>query len=111
DEARRVIAGRRADDEAAALAVESVDAVVERQRDLLARRDAAVVLERVLTRRLVVLYGKGIAADLDQVGRREELHVRRIAVDGVDQRALVEDPDAQAAAADFNGAGEADRPR
>ena len=86
-------------------------ALVEPDVELFLRRHAAVVLDRVLARRLVALDGKRIAADLDQFGRREELHPRRIADDRVDERALVDDERLEPLALRFDGAGQADRAR
>ena len=54
--------------ELALLAAHGQHALVEAQRDLLARRNAAVVLEALLARWLVALDGERVAADLDQVG-------------------------------------------
>src|SRR5829696_498219 len=102
-------ARRRAKDERAAGSVDGLDPVVERQFDRLPRRDAAVVLERVFPRRLVARHRKRVAADLDQVGRGEELHVRRVAENRVHQRPLIEHADAETAPAKLDGAGQADR--
>ena len=96
------------DGEVAAVAADLEDALVEREVERLALGDAAVVLDRLLARRLVALHRKRIAADLDQLRRREELHVRGIADDGVDERALLDDAGVEPLALRFDGTGQPD---
>jgi hypothetical protein len=76
----------------------------------LARGDETVVLDRVLAARLVARDRKWMAADLDQLRRRKELHVDRIADDGVDERAFVDDADRQALPLRFDRARQPNRP-
>ena len=105
-----VHAARGLDAEIALTAVHAAHRFVEPDVHLLASRHATVVLDALLARRLVALHRKGMAADLDQVRRREELHPRRVADDGVHQRALVEHTRGQAGMPRLDGAGQADGP-
>src|SRR5690606_2945337 len=84
-------------------------ALVETDVERLTRGHAAVVLDTVLTRRLVARDRKRVLADLDQLGRREELHARRVADDRVDERALVDDARGEPGTSSFDGAGQTDR--
>ena len=108
DVARRVGILRGDDGEVAVVAADLEDAFVEVELDGFALGHAPVVLDRLFAGRLVALHGEGIAANLDQLWRREELHVRGIADDGVDERALLDHRGLQSLAARFDGARQPD---
>ena len=108
---RPVLAAIRGQGEAVERTGDAEDALIEPDVQLFLRRHAAVLLDRIFARGLVALYGKGIAADLDQLGRREELHPRRIADQRVDQRSLVDHQRAQPLALRLDGARQTHRSR
>ena len=108
DVARRVSVPCGDDGEVAVTAADLEHAFVEVEIDGLPLGHAPVVLDRLFAGRLVALHRKGIAADLDQLRRREELHVGGIADDGVDERALLDHRGLQPLAARFDGAHQAD---
>ena len=68
---------------------------------------AAVVLEGLGARRLLVHARHRDVADLQKFRSGEERHVRRIVVERVDDAALVDDDRVQTAALQFDAAGEA----
>ena len=86
------------------------DALVEAYVDCLAGGHPAVILDRFLARRLVTLHGKRVSANLDQLGRGEELHPGRVADDGVDEGAFVDHQRRKAPPPGFDRAGEPDGP-
>src|SRR6185312_10481608 len=71
---------------------------------------AAVVLEGLGTRRLVIHARHREVTDLEEFGRGEKGHVRRVVVERVDDTSFVYDQDGLAAALDFKAAGNACRP-
>ena len=83
--------------------------LVEPDVELLLRRDAAVILDRFFAGRLIALDGKWIAADFNQIWRREKLHPRGIADDGVDQASLFNDQRLKTFALDLDAAGQTNR--
>ena len=68
---------------------------------------ALVVVEGVFAQGLVVRRRKGVAADFEQFGGGEKLHVGGVAHQGIDQRAFFHDGHFQAFALGFEGAGQA----
>ena len=87
-----------ADVEAATLQIESVD-------------HFAVVAERLGPRRLLVGRHERQTADLQQLGRREEHHLRREVVNRIDERALLDDLIVEAALPGRNRCRQAARAR
>ena len=85
------------------------DTLVQPDVERLSRGDPAVVLDRFFTCRLVALHGEWMSANLDELGRGEELHPGGVADDGVDEGALVEDERGEVMAPGLDGAREPDR--
>src|SRR5215204_3471291 len=81
------------------------------QIELLAGSDRAVILDRVFARGLVMRDRERVAADLNQLRRGEELHVRRIPDDGVHECALVDDDCVESFALRFDRTGQSDGAR
>ena len=71
----------------------------------------AVVAERLGPRRLLVGRHERQTADLQQLGRREEHHLRREVVNRIDERALLDDLIVEAALPGRNGRRQAARAR
>ena len=61
-------------------------ALVQPHIDPFLPRHAAVILDRVLPRRLVALNREGVSPDFNQLGRRKELHPRRVSDQRVHER-------------------------
>ena len=97
-------------DEIAAAAGDLQNAFVQPDVQRLALSHAPVVLDRFLAGRLIGLDREWVAANLDQLGRRKEFHVRGITHDGIDESALFDDARLEAFASRLDGAGEAHRP-
>src|SRR6185437_17095183 len=65
---------------------------------------SAVILQRLVARRLLVRAWKRNVADLQQLRRGKEGHVRGVVIDGVTETALVYHHTAKACALRLNGA-------
>src|SRR4026207_176954 len=109
DVACAVFAAVRGYGELSDLALHVEHSLVEPDVELLLRRDAAVILDRFFAGRLLALDGKWIAADFNQIWRREKLHPRGIADDGVDQASLFNDQRLKTFALDLDAAGQTNR--
>ena len=83
---------------------------VEAQVEIFRRSHTTVVVERLLAARLVVARGKRVAADLQQLRGREELHLRRVPDKGVAERPLLNDERIEPTALGLNATGKAHRP-
>src|SRR5690625_7214409 len=69
----------------AVLTLEALHAFVQAVLEAFAVGHLAVIFDALLARRLVAVAGEGIPADLEQVGRGKELHLRWIADQRVDR--------------------------
>ena len=72
------------------LALDGEHRLLERDLQIERLDDLAVVLQRLGARRLVVRRHERQPADLEQLGRREEHHLRRKIEDGIDEHALLD---------------------
>ncbi len=92
-------------------ASDALDRFVLPHVQLVVLGDLAVVLQRLVPVGLLVRAGEGNAADLQQLRRGEEGHVRGIVEQRVAQAALVDQHSREPRALRFDRAGESSRPR
>ena len=95
------------DGEVAVVAADGVDGLVLADVEVVVLGDLAVVLERLDAVGLLVGAGEGDVADLEQLRRGEEGHVRRVVEERVAEAALVDQARGEARALCLDGAGQA----
>ena len=87
--------------------VDAIDGLVLADVELVVLGDLAVVLEGLVAVGLLVGAGEGHVADLEQLRRGEEGHVRRVVEERVAEAALVDQNGGETRALRLDGAGQA----
>jgi hypothetical protein len=94
------------DGELVVVAGDALDRLVGAQVERVVLGDLAVVFERLRAAGLLVGGGEGDVADLQQLRRGEEGHVRGVVEEGVAETALVDHEGGESAALGLDGAGQ-----